>query len=82
MAQRKVEQAFDRQAELNGGITEGLCTTTLAERAAVPAHVTVQPDHQRTARFERCVVGFPVRGLVLWRGRLAHTIILPRLLGP
>lgn len=81
LAQREVEQAFDRQAELDGRIAEGRSTPALADRSAVPAHVAVQPDHQRATRFERCVVGLPVSGLVLWRVGLAHAVILSRLLG-
>lgn len=81
LSERKIEQAFDRQAELNGGIAESRCPSTFADCRAMPAHVTVQPDHQRPTRLERSIVGLPVGGLVLGRGGLAHAVILPRLLG-
>ena len=81
LTEREIEQAFDRQAERNGCIAEGRRTSSFAERRAVPAHVSVQPDHQRSTRLERFVAGFPVGGLVLGRGGLAHAVILLHLPG-
>ena len=77
LSQGEIEQAFDRQTELNGCVTEGRGAATFTVRRTVPLHVPIQPDQQRPTRFERCVVGIPVGGLVLGRCRFGHADSLP-----
>lgn len=83
LTQRQPEQAFDRQAKLDGSIGEGLVASSFAARRSVPLHVLVQPDSQITSSLQRRVVFLPVRGAVtpLAPARFTHTPRLPRLWG-
>ena len=78
MAQGQAEEAFDAQAELDGGVAEHVLPAPLAAGGCVPLHVFVQPDRQRAPGFERCVVRCPVGGLVAGLGALGFTHV-PRL---
>jgi len=65
LAQGQVEQALDRQAELDRRLAVLRTAAPLAAGTAVPAHVLVQPDEQGATRLQRLVVVFPVGRSVL-----------------
>ncbi|GKT21958.1 hypothetical protein AVHM3334_06645 [Acidovorax sp. SUPP3334] len=68
LAQGQTEQALDAQAKLNRRIAEDGLATAFATGRRVPLHVLVQPDRQRSSRFERGVVRRPVRCLLALLG--------------
>ena len=71
------EQHLHRQASLDGCVTVIRLTTALAGRCCSPGHVGIEPDRQRTAALERCVVVRPVSGLVGRGYGSAHALQLP-----
>lgn len=77
LAQRQVEQALDREAELNRRLAVLRASPTLAAGTAVPAHVLVQPDEQRATGLQRFVIFFPIGRSVLGLCWGTHADSLP-----
>lgn len=65
LPQRQIKEASDSQAKLNRQLAVLRVMASLATSTTVPAHVHVQPEEQRTTRFQRRVVVFPVGRSVL-----------------
>jgi hypothetical protein len=65
LAQGQIEQALDSQAKLDRRLAVLRSTAPLTAGTAVPAHVLVQPDEKRAARFQRRVAVFPISRSVL-----------------
>lgn len=72
-----MQQTLDRQAKLDGGVTQLRPAAPLAIRAAMPVHLFDQPDQQRATRLERCVVLFPIRRSVSRASRFGYAASLP-----
>ena len=65
LAQGQVEQALDRQAELNRCLAVLRDSPAVAAGAAVPAHVLVQLDEQRATGLQCCVIFFQIGRTIL-----------------
>jgi hypothetical protein len=78
LAKRRAKQDLQRQASLNGGITELLLPTTLAAWWRCPNHLRIKPDRQRSTLLQAAIVRRPILGLVLRRGPTAHSNQLSR----
>jgi len=78
LAQSQVEQALDRQAELDCRLALLRAAATLAASNAVPAHALVQPDEQGATCLPRRVVAFPISRSVLRFYWGTHAVSLPR----
>ena len=72
LSQGKLEQHFDRQTELDGGIGEDRRTSRAPFMGRKPGHILVQPDQQRAALAQCSVVVGPVGRAVAGGGWLAH----------
>lgn len=76
-AQGQVEQALNRQAELDRRLAVLRTPAPLAAGTAVPVHVLVQPDEQVATRLQRRVVVFPIGRSVLRFCSGTHADSLP-----
>lgn len=76
LSQRHAEQHLHGQAGLDRGIAETRLPPTFSGWRRLPHHVGIEPDRQRSSLLQRCVIGRPVRGLVLRGGPTAHAIQL------
>ncbi len=78
LPERHAEQNFHRQTCLDRGIAIVRLPAALSGGLRLPDHGRIEPDRQRTAVFEGCVVVRPVPGLVGGRCGSAHAVQLPR----
>ena len=78
LAQSQVEQALDRQAELDRRLALLQAAAPLAAGTTVPTHGLVQPDKEGAPRLQRGVVVFPVGRSVLRFCWGTHAVSLPR----
>ena len=78
LAKRHAKQDLQRQASLNGGITELLLPTALAAWWRCPNHLRIKPDRQRSTLLQAVIVRRPILGLVLRWDPTAHPTQLSR----
>jgi hypothetical protein len=56
LPKRQAKQDYQRQAGLNGGITEVLLATALAGWRRRPNHLWIKPDRQRSTLLQAVIV--------------------------
>ena len=78
LAERHAEKNFHRQTCLDRGIAIVRLPATFSGGLRLPGHGGIEPDRQRTAALEGCVVVRPVPGLVGGGYGSAHAVQLPR----
>jgi len=78
LAQSLVEQALDRQAELNRHLVAFRAAPPPLALAVPCQHVLVHSDEQRATRLQRCIVVFSIGHSVVWFYWVAHATSLSR----